>query len=52
VLNHRIVEMERLLGKFHDALVKAGIEPPAKDPEAAPIPAVPGDLVSGSAGGP
>lgn len=50
-LNHRIVEMERLLGRFHDALVKAGIEPPAKDPESAPLPAVSGDLISGPAGG-
>jgi len=49
VLNERIVEMERLLGKFHDALIKAGIEPPEKDPSPALPPPTRGDLINGPA---
>lgn len=50
VLNERIVEMEQLLGKFHDALIKAGVEPPAKDPSLAKPPPVHGDLIGGPTG--
>lgn len=31
-LNERIVELEGILGRFHTALIKAGIEPPEKEP--------------------
>ncbi len=52
VLNQRIVEMEHLLARFHDALIKAGIEPPEKDPEphVAPAPRLKeDDLIAGPA---
>lgn len=51
VLNQRIVEMERLLARFHDALVKAGVEPPAKDSESPQLPPLTrGDLIHGPTG--
>jgi CRP-like cAMP-binding protein len=35
-LNSRVVELEGILSRFHAALVKAGIEPPANEPGPAP----------------